>query len=149
MESKTKIIQVLKGLLTVCRAGEAAFTAAADALEGSTAKELMRSCAQQHREFADELRGEIRFHSDADFDADPPKDAWQEIFLAIQSGDDEQILAACERMEEALMRIYKDALSLHMPWDVETVLSHQYSDIKNATFFLGALELFSNHQVAV
>ena len=149
MESKTKIIQMLKGLLTVCRASEAGFRAAAANLESKTARDLVATCADQHSEFAEELRGEIRFHSDEDFDAAPPKDAYHEIHEAITYADDDRILAACERMEQALLRIYEDALLLEIPWDVESVLSHQRLEIKNACFFLNALELFSQHQFAV
>jgi len=148
MESKTRIIQTLKGLLTVCRASEAGFRAAAATLEGKTVRDLIATCADQHGEFAEELRNEIRFHSDQDFDAGPPIDAWQEIHQAVQTEDDEQILNACERMEQALLRIYEQALHMEVPWDVESVLAHQHSEIKNACFFLNALELFSQHQLA-
>ena len=149
MESKTKIVQMLKGLLTVCRACESGFRAAANKLQGKTVRDLISTCAEQHEEFAGELRNEIYFHSDEEFDAAPPKDAWHEIDQALSSGDDERILIACERMEQALLRIYQDALALEIPWDVESVLSHQHSEIKNACFFLNALELFSQHQFAM
>jgi uncharacterized protein (TIGR02284 family) len=149
MESKVKIIQMLKGLLTVCRACEQGFRSAAGILHGKTARDLISTCADQHREFAEELRNEIYFHSDEEFDAAPPKDAWHEISKALPSHDDETILNACERMEQALLRIYQDALAMEIPWDVESVLSHQNVEIKNACFFLSALELFSQHQFAM
>jgi uncharacterized protein (TIGR02284 family) len=147
MEPKTKIIQMLKGLFTICRASEAGYAAAAEAIEKKTAKELLMTYADQRKEFAEELRGEIRFHSDSDFDAAPPADSWSEIYLAIQTGEEDEIIRACERTEEAFLRVYEDALSRQLPWDVESVLAHQYSDIKNACYFLNALELFSNQFV--
>ena len=149
MESKTKIIQMLKGLLTVCRACETGFRAAAKTIGGKTSRDLVATCADQHHEFAEELRNEIYFHTDEEFDAAPPKDSWHEIHNALSTHDDERILIACERMEQALLRIYQDALAMEIPWDVESVLSHQHSEIKNACFFLSALELFSQHQFAM
>jgi len=149
MESKAKIIQMLKGILTVCRACEAGFNAASTSIEGKTSRDLVATCAEQHREFAEELRNEIYFHSDQEFDAAPPTDAWHEILEALPTADDEKILIACERMEQALLRIYQDALAMEIPWDVESVLSHQHAEVKNACFFLSALELFSQHQFAM
>ena len=147
MEPKTKIIQMLKGLFTICKASESGYRAAGEAVEKKTAKELLNTYADQRKEFAEELRGEIRFHSDSDFDAVPPTDSWAEIYQAIQSGNEEEIIRACERTEQAFLRVYEDALSRRLPWDVETVLAHQYADIKNACYFLNALELFANQFV--
>jgi uncharacterized protein (TIGR02284 family) len=147
METKEQIIQLLKGLFTVCRTSEVSYRAAAEAVEGDTTSELLKSYADQRREFADELRGEIRFHSEADYQADPPVDSWKEIYEAVQSGDNEEIIRACERAESAMLRVYKNALERRIPWDVETVLAHQYSDIKKAYHFISALELFSNEFV--
>jgi uncharacterized protein (TIGR02284 family) len=147
METKEQIIQMLKGLFTVCRTSEVGYRAAADAIEGDTTRELLRSYADQRTEFAEELRGEIRFHSDADFHADPPVDSWKEIHEAVQSGNNEEIIRACERAENAVLRVYKSALAKRIPWDVETVIAHQYADIKKAYHFVSALELFSNEFV--
>ncbi len=138
---------MLKGLFTVCRTSEVGYRAAAEAMEGNTTRELLKSYADQRREFAEELRGEIWFHSDHDFRADPPIDSWKEIYQAIQDGNQEEIIHACERAEGAMLRVYKNALSKRIPWDVETVLAHQYSDIKKAYYFISALELFSNEFV--
>jgi uncharacterized protein (TIGR02284 family) len=147
METKTKIIQMLKGLFTICKASEKGYRAAADAIQKKTAKELLITYADQRKEFAEELRGEIRFHSDSDFDAAPPADAMLEIYQAIETEDEEQIIRACERNEQAFLRVYEDALSRRVPWDVETVLSHQFADIKNGCYFLNAMELFTNQFV--
>jgi len=147
METKEQIIQMLKGLFTVCRTSEVGYRAAAEAMEGNTTRELLKSYADQRREFAEELQGEIRFHSNADFQADPPADSWKEIYEAAHSGNQQEIILACERAESAMLRVYKNALAKRIPWDVETVLAHQYSDIKKAYYFISALELFSNEFV--
>lgn len=147
METKEQIVQLLKGLFTVCRTSEAGYRAAAEAMEQNTTSELLRSYADQRSEFAEELRGEIRFHSDADYHAEPLVDSWKEIHQAIQSGNNEEIIKACERAESAMLRVYKNALNKRIPWDVETVLAHQYVDIKKAYHFVSALELFSNEFV--
>lgn len=147
METKEQTIQMLKGLFTVCRTSEVGYRAAAEAIEGDTTRELLKSYADQRREFAEELRGEIRFHSDSDYHADPPVDSWKEIHQAVQSGNNEEIIRACERAESAMLRVYKNALGRRIPWDVETVLAHQYSDMKKAYHFISALELFSNEFV--
>lgn len=138
---------MLKGLFTVCRTSEVGYRAAAEAIEGDTTRELLKSYADQRSEFAEELRGEIRFHSDEDFHADPPVDSWKEIYQAVQSGNNEEIIRACERAESAMLRVYNNALEKRIPWDVETVLAHQYADIKKAYHFISALELFSNEFV--
>ncbi len=147
METKEQIIQLLKGLYTVCRTSEVGYRAAAEAIEGNTTRELLKSYGDQRREFAEELRGEIRFHSNSDYSAEPPVDSWKEIYEATQSGNQEEIIQACERAESAMLRVYKSALAKQVPWDVETVLAHQYSDLKKAYYFISALELFSNEFV--
>lgn len=143
MLSKNEITQLLKGIYTVCRTSEAGYRAAADAIDLQTSRELLKSYADQRSEFAEELRGEIRFHSNEDYTADPPKSSWIQIYDAIQKKDPEGIIQACEHAEEAMLRVYQDALSKQIPWDVQTVLAHQYSDIKKAYYLIGAVELFS------
>jgi uncharacterized protein (TIGR02284 family) len=147
METKQQIIQLLKGLYTVCRTSETGYRKAADAIESVTTRELLRSYADQRKEFAEELQAEIRFHSDSEYQAVPPVDSWKDIHQAIESGDQQEIIGACERAEEAMLRVYKNAMERRIPWDVETVLRHQYSDIKQAYYFIGALEVFSNQFV--
>ncbi len=148
METREQIIQMLKDLFTVCRTAEISYRAAAEAVESKTTRELLRSYSDQRVEFADELRAEIRFHSDSDFDAVPPADSWIEIRQAIRDSDEQQVIHACAEAEEAMLRVYENALAKRIPWDVESVLAHQYSEIKQAFYFVNALELFS-HQFVV
>jgi uncharacterized protein (TIGR02284 family) len=147
METKEEIIQMLKSLFAVCRTSEISFRAAADSMDSETASQLLKSYADQRSEFAQELQAEIRFHSGSDYHATPTADSWIEIRQAIDAGDAQEIIQACERSEEAVVRVYKNALDRRIPWDVETVLAHQYSDIKQARYTLSALELFSNQFV--
>ena len=147
METKEEIIQLLKGLFNVCRTSEISYRSAADAITSDTTRELLKSYSDQRSEFAEELQAEIRFHSGSDYQATPLPDSWSEIKLAIQSGDQQSIIFACERAEEAMLRVYENALVRRIPWDVETVLAHQYSDIKKARYVINALELFSNQFV--
>ena len=147
METKEQIIQLLKGLYTVCRTSEIGYRNAAEAIESATTRELLTSYADQRSEFSDELQAEIRFHSDAEYRAVPLADSWKEIHEAIQSGDEQEIIYACERAEEAMLRVYENALNKRLPWDVESVVRHQYADIKKAYYFVNALEVFSNQFV--
>ena len=147
METKEEIIQLLKGLFNVCRTSEIAYSAAAEAITSDTARDLLKSYAEQRNEFAQELRAEIRFHSGSDYHSSPLPDSWSDIRHAIRAGDQQEIIHALERAEEATSRDYKNALARRIPWDVETVLAHQYSDIKKARYVINALELFSNQFV--
>lgn len=147
METKEQIILLLKGLFNVCRASELSYREAAQAIESETTREVLKSYSDQRKEFADELRAEILFHSGKEYDATPLPDSWLDIRHAIQSGDEQEIIQACERAEEAMQRVYENALDRRIPWDVETVLAHQYSEIKQARYLIGALELFSNQFV--
>jgi uncharacterized protein (TIGR02284 family) len=147
METKEEIIQLLKGLYTVCRTSEIGYREASAAMETSTSRELLKSYADQRGEFAQELQAEIRFHSGTEYNTAPPVDSWKEIRQAIRFGDQQEIIQACERAEEAMVRVYQNALKKRVPWDVETVLQHQYADIKKAHYFVSALEVFSNQFV--
>jgi uncharacterized protein (TIGR02284 family) len=148
MLPKQEIVQLLKGIYTICRTSEAGYRAAADAIDIRTTRELFKSYADQRQEFSQELQGEIRFHSGKNFISDPPKDSWKQIHHAVQMEDPEAIIRACEEAEEAMLRVYKEAISKEIPWDVETVLAHQYADIKKAYYLIGAVELFSYQFVA-
>ena len=147
METKEEIIHLLKGLFNVCRTSEITFRAAAEAIDSDTTRELLKSYADQRKEFAQELQAEIRFHSGSEYHSTPLPDSWSEIRQAIQAGDQQNIIYACERAEEAMVRVYENVLTRPIPWDVETVLAHQYSDIKQAGYVINALELFSNQFV--
>jgi uncharacterized protein (TIGR02284 family) len=149
MESNEKTIQTLKGLFTICRASEYGFRAAAASLGDKTVRDLITACADQYQEFVEELRNEIRFYWGQEFNAEPPGDAWKEILAAVETQRQDQILSACERMQQALLRTYETALTMDFPWDTESFLLHHLSEIKNACFYLNALELFSQHQFAV
>jgi uncharacterized protein (TIGR02284 family) len=148
METKEQIIQMLKGLFIICRSSELAYKEAAKIL-GESTRDFLHSFADQRKEFAEEIQSEIRFHSGSEFHAEPPADSWKEIRQAILKKDQREIIHALERAEEAMLRIYHDGLSKRLPWDVETVLAHQYSDIKKTYYFISALELFSNEQFVV
>jgi uncharacterized protein (TIGR02284 family) len=147
METKEQIIQLLKGLFNVCRTSEISYAAASEAITIDTVRETLRSYADQRREFAQELQAEIRFHSGTEYQATPLPDSWKDIRQAIQGGDSQDIIQACERAEDAMLRVYENALARRIPWDVETVLAHQYADIKKARYVVNAMELFSNQFV--
>jgi uncharacterized protein (TIGR02284 family) len=147
METKDEIIQMLKGLFNVCRTSEISYRAAAEAIGIDTTRDMLNSYADQRKEFAQELQAEIRFHSDSEYQSTPLPDSWKDIRNAIQGGDPQDIIHACERAEEATLRVYENAMTRRIPWDVETVLAHQYSDIKKARYGIHALELFSNQFV--
>lgn len=148
METKQEVLQTLKGLLTVCRTSEIGYQKASEAVESPTARELLKGYSDQRKEFSEELLAEIKFHDGTETRISPPAYGWTEISEAIQYGDEQEIINACQHSEEAMVRVYENALAKRLPWDVQSVLSYQYSKIKEAFYLIGALELFS-HQFVV
>ena len=135
MEPNSQILQVLKGLLVVCRASEAGFLSAADAVHSNTAREILYGYADQRRAFADGLRTELRFHAGDWYDADPPAPSIAGFPSSNGKRNTKELIRECERAEEAMLRVYEDALSRKCPWDVYEVLSNQYQQIKEAHYF--------------
>ena len=140
MESNLRITQLLKGLLVVCRASELGFIAAAEAIPGKITREILYSYADQRREFAEQLRIELRFHAGDWFDVDPPIHSLTHIHHSNGTRNKKEIISQCEQAEEAMMRVYEDALSRKTPWDVHEVLSTQHQEIRDAHHFLYALK---------
>lgn len=135
MDSNLQILQVLKGLLVVCRASESGFLSAADAVSSDTAREILYGYADQRRTFAEELRTVLRFHAGDWYDVAPPAPSIAGFPSSNGKGNTKEIVLECERAEEAMLRVYEDALSRKSPWDVYEVLSNHYKQIKEAHYF--------------
>ena len=135
MESTGQVLQVLKGLLVVCRASESGFLSAANAVSSNTASEILHGYADQRRAFAEELRTVLRFHAGDWYDATPPAASIAGFPFSEGNVNTREIVRECERAEEAMSRVYEDALSRKCPWDVYEVLSNQYKQIEEALHF--------------
>jgi uncharacterized protein (TIGR02284 family) len=51
---------------------------------------------------------------------------------AVTSGDDHAILAECERGEDSAVKEYEKAMKDDLSPSLRDIVSHQYSEVKNA-----------------
>ena len=104
-------------------------------MSSNTAREILFEYADQRRAFAQELRTELRFHAGDWYDVDPPAPSIAGFPSSNGKGNTKEIIRKCEEAEEAMLRVYEDALSRKCPWDVYEVLSNQCEQIKEARHF--------------
>jgi uncharacterized protein (TIGR02284 family) len=131
-----RLIGTLNGLIEMLKDGEEGFRTAADAIKDPQLKELFQRYSDQRRRFAEELRREVgKLGGEAERSgtlAGAAHRGWINIKAAATGGQDDPIIAECERGEDAAKKAYEEALEARLSGDLHTLISRQYAEVKAA-----------------
>jgi uncharacterized protein (TIGR02284 family) len=137
------VIETFNRLLAACKAGEQAFRVAAHAVQDSELRTAFKQYSHQHARMASELRMEIRL-----LGGEPEMlngmaipSALARVVTASGQADQQAILVECEHMEEAVSRLFEEALDdSNMPFELVIALRRQYGETRLAMDRLHSLE---------
>ncbi len=142
---RDEIISVLNDLTETCKDGQQGFRNAADSVSDSQLKERFEMFSRQRGRFASELQDEVRKRS-----GDPQTSGhiaaalhrgWISLKSAVTGRDAREIIAECERGDDAARRNYEEALKKNLPAEVRNLIGTQYDSIKHAVDELRGIEL--------
>jgi uncharacterized protein (TIGR02284 family) len=134
--NRDELIECLNDLIQTCRDGEHGFQTAADHVNDRDLKMLFRECSIQRAQFASELESEVR-----QLGGTPSKSGtvsaafhrgWMNIKSIVTGGNDDAIVAECERGEDAALENYQRVLKNNLPPNVLPVVKHQFTEIKRS-----------------
>jgi len=142
-ENKKDAVEVLKGLVEICKDGEEGFETAAKNIKEPEYKSLFQSYSQQRARFAAELEAELRtLGTDADETsvkrvvidaAGAVHRGWINLKSAMTGGSSEAILNECEAGEDQAVKAYKNAIADgKLPLEISHLVSEQYKSIQEA-----------------
>lgn len=137
------VIEAFNRLLAVCKAGEQAFRVAAHTVQDSELRTAFKQYSHQRARMASELRMEIRLLGGEPemLDGLTMPSALARVVSASAQTDEQAVLLECEQMEEAVSRLFEEALDdSNMPFELVIVLRRQYEEIRLAMDRLHALE---------
>ena len=137
------VIETFNRLLAACKAGEQAFRIAAHAVQDSELRTAFKQYSHLHARMASELRMEIRL-----LGGEPEMlngmaipSALAGVVTASGQADQQAILVECEHMEEAVSRLFEEALDdSNMPFELVIALRRQYGETRLAMDGLHSLE---------
>ena len=124
------VISVLNDLIETSKDGVNGFRTAAEAVQSGAAKAVFSTRAQLIERAMAELQAEVRR-----LGGDPERRGsvagslhrgWMNLKAAVTGGDDEAIIAECERGEEIAVKNFEDALEKDLPADVRSIVERQY-----------------------
>jgi len=130
-------LDVIDGLIQICKDGQAGFREAARCIKGTELKTHLSACSIQRAQFAGELQSAAQGLGEHD-----PEDSghtaatihrvWIELKSAISGNDPYAILAECERGEDVAMNAYESALEEYLPADIRQIVEWQAGEVKAA-----------------
>jgi uncharacterized protein (TIGR02284 family) len=133
-EADEKIVTLLDNLIETCKDGQNGYRAAAAKAQSKELKRFFRYNASQRARFAAELQEEVHRHG-----VMPPRGGtvagalhrgWFTVKSALLGVADADLLAECERGEEAALTTYEAAAHEVLPPAVQTLIANQYKAIK-------------------
>ena len=134
--AEKEIISTLNTLIETCRDGEEGFRTAAENLKDTQVKSFFAEKAQERAKFAEELKGEVQRlggrPEEGGSTAGAAHRGWMNIKAAVTGHDDARIIAEAERGEDVAVATYQTALEQPLPPAVESVVSRQYTHVKEA-----------------
>jgi uncharacterized protein (TIGR02284 family) len=134
--NNNEVIAILNDLIETCRDGQEGFRTAAENIRNSEFRRLFNIFSQQRTQFVTELQAEVhRLGGNPETRGSVAgwfQRGWMDIKGAVTRGDEESVVAECQRGEEAAVENYQEALQADLPLDVQYVVKRQYMDIKDA-----------------
>jgi uncharacterized protein (TIGR02284 family) len=140
-EADAKVVSLLDQLIETCKDGQNGYRIAAEKAQTRELKRFFHYYACQRARFAAELQEEVYRHG-----AVPPRGGsvagalhrgWLNVRSALLGADEAELLAECERGEEAALRCYEAASHELLPPELQELLAKQYRDVKRARDRLG------------
>jgi uncharacterized protein (TIGR02284 family) len=134
--TKEEIIAELNALVETCKDGQEGFKTAAEDVKNPDYKEFFTKNAAQRSKFVLDLQHEIR-----SLGGDPEKTGsivgaihrgWINLKSAVSSGDENAILAECERGEDSAVETYRAVILKPFPPALRGKIESQLHDIKTS-----------------
>ncbi|MDT8067012.1 MAG: PA2169 family four-helix-bundle protein [Terriglobia bacterium] len=127
------VISVLEKLIENCRDGQAGYRDAATHVKNPELRTLFNQLSTVRAEFAGELENEVIRLGHHDPDRKPTTAGalhrkWIDLKSAMGAGD-HSILSSVESGEDALMKLYQDALNDKLPLDIKDILRRQSEQV--------------------
>ncbi|MBC8041806.1 MAG: PA2169 family four-helix-bundle protein [Rhizobacter sp.] len=131
-----QVIGHLNSLIETCKDGQHGYNTAAEDVKNPDLKTLFMRYGQQRTQYIGELQAEVRR-----LGGDPEKTSsvvgamhrgWINIKSAVAGGDENAVLAECERGEDSAVETYKKALEESFPSELRAVVSKQHEGILEA-----------------
>jgi uncharacterized protein (TIGR02284 family) len=135
-EADEKIVSLLDNLIGTCKDGQNGYRSAAERAPSKELKRFFHDNAAQRARFAAELQEEVHRHG-----AMPPRRGtvagalhrgWFTVKTALLGAAEADLLAECERGEDAALKNYEAAAHAVLPDALQTLIAKQYRDIKRA-----------------
>ena len=134
--NREELIECLNDLIQTCRDGENGFQTAADHVTDMGLKTLFGNCSIQRAQFASELESEVRLLHGTPAKTGSVSAAfhrgWMNIKSIVSGGNDDAIIAECERGEDAALENYQRVMKQNLPPNVLPVAKHQFTEIKRS-----------------
>jgi uncharacterized protein (TIGR02284 family) len=135
MAQQKETISTINRLIETLKDGQEGFKQAARVVNDSNLKSLFDEFSQQRATFVRELQGEALGETEPKQSTSATGTmhrAWINLKAAVTSGDDNAILAECERGEDSAVKEYKEAMEADLTPPVREIVSRQYSEVKTA-----------------
>jgi len=134
--NREELIECLNDLIETCRDGEEGFKTASDHVGDAGLKKYFSQCSDQRAQFVSELQSEVRQLGGTPTETGSVSAAfhrgWINIKSIVTGGNDDAIIAECERGEDAAVANYQDVLKQNLPPNVLPVVKHQFREIKRS-----------------
>ena len=130
MAQEKETISAVNSLIETLKDGQEGFKQAAEGVKDLQLKSLFNEYSRQRSRFASELQSQAQSLGELEPEtsgsaAGALHRAWINLKSAVTSGDDDAILAECERGEDSAVARYRKALEQSLPADVRSVVQKQ------------------------
>jgi uncharacterized protein (TIGR02284 family) len=138
-------VAALNALIQTCKDGEEGFRAAAAAVKTPRLAALFSQYSRQRALFARQLQAAVRRLRGEPQTEGSLTGALQRSWVSLKAfaaGDhnEDMIIMACERAENAALKSYEDALTANLPRSARSTIQAQLAEIKNVHDRIRALE---------
>jgi uncharacterized protein (TIGR02284 family) len=142
-KEKEEVVSTLNILLETCRGGQQGYLSAAGGTRDTELKMLFKTYSRQRAEFAGQLQDELVRLGGRPAEKKAPRDlagdhAWDDMKSA--AGDESAVIAGCEKGEDRTVKTYEEALASDLPGELETMIRHQYIQVKESYELMRMLE---------
>lgn len=128
--NREQVIETLNDLIENCKDGEYGFGTCAEHVQSDELRNLFERRAAGCREAAHDLATLVmRFGGTPDTGGSASgaaHRAWVNVRGTLAAGDDQAVVAECERSEDTAIARYRAALDKDLPLEIEQVVRRQY-----------------------